>query len=107
VGPSLEGLWTLTQGGRKIHNDTMNLQACGWNTLISPMHATDVQGLHEGSMGGVEGAWRARQRAGFAVCIVNDFFVQRLAICLGANSQVSVLLCCGCLYRRVWLCGVF
>jgi hypothetical protein len=46
----------------------------------------------EGSRDGViEGAWRARQRADKALPLLNDFFIQRLALDVDGTTQVSVM----------------
>lgn len=47
-----------------------------WDLCGRELHEF-VQGLNEGM---VEAAWRARQRAEAALCLINDFFVQRLAL---------------------------
>ena len=54
-----------------------------------------VQGLTEvgDNDGGVEGAWRARQRAGIALAGLNDFFTQRLALYEDAQIKVRVVIC--------------
>ena len=58
-----------------------------------------VQGLTEGGCmgdndGSMEGAWRARQRAGIALACLNDFFTQRLALYEDAQIKVKVYVMC-------------